>query len=170
MPVEIQKVPQVEKSLPETVRKITGLYLMDKQKIFVGEKGKEQRNELWRSAASEFSEFSGKITELDEVMKDVDVKKKKFPELTRYSQLFFGHTGQGSVKDFLGDIWCSRVIPSEDFSEIMIPGTQLAKNMLGEMGIETTLCGNPVKKITLELAMSSFLMGNLKIKSAPQKK
>lgn len=167
MPLEIQQITQAEKSLPEAVGKIADLY----KKVFLNtEEGRKQRDELWHSAALELSEYSGKITELGEVMKVVDAKSKEFPGIKRYAQLFFGHVKEESAKDFLGDIWCSRITIPDDHDKVMYTGGKEARNMIGEMGIETSICCRPNKNITLELAISSFLQGKLQPKSTPQPK
>ncbi len=167
MPLEIQQVPQVEKSFPEAVGKIADLY----KKVFLDtEEGRKQRDERWRSAALESSVCSDQITELGEVMKVVDIKRKEFPDIKKYAELFFGQVKEEPARNFLRDIWWSRIAIPDDHDKVIYTGGKVARNIFGDMGIELSTCGKPLKKITLELAISSFLQGKLQPKPTLQPK
>lgn len=163
-PTEAKKPPY------EAIHKIIGLYLLNNREIFSGEKGEKLRDGLWRDAASEFTDFSDKITELGKTLKDSNLKKKKFPDITKDTRFYFVNVEQGLARDFLGDILLTRITPSGKY---MDTGYTEAREMTSEITgtrTEKPLCSMQFRKTTIEQAISSVLQRKLKLKSTPQPK
>jgi len=167
--LEIRSKPisEVQKPPDEVISKIAELYSSDMNKVYSKE-AEEERNKEWDSVAKKFSDYSGIIKELGKVIIEVNKKKKEFPQITEYVQNFFGDVGEG--RDFLGDLWCSRIAPSADPIEIIVNGGKEARNMFGEMGIPRSICGKTLEKVTFEKAVSLVLQGKPKLKPTPQPK
>lgn len=158
-------IPEAKEPSPEVISKIVDLYLFDNKTEYLDKEVEEERDGRWSAAAKEFRGYSAKITELGNALKDVARKKEEFPKTAKSTKIFFIHVGdKEEAIDFLGDVCYSRIKSSANFGEIIRTGSNESKKMLNEIGIETTICGRVVNKVTLPEAISSVLQGKLQLK------
>lgn len=148
--------------LRKAVNDVNKLYLADQSGTKPDKQSIQQRDIAWKKAAEENPAFSEKIKELDNVTKKTTEKKEKYPDITKYTKLFFGHVEEDTAKNFLEDVLCFRIDPSSDLMET---GYKEAQDMINEMGNYCRLCDAPIKKLTLKTIISSIMEGKLKLTS-----
>lgn len=169
---ENQPRPEAQVMLPQAVNDVVKLYL-DYQSG-AGARSIKERDNSWKQTAKQNPAFSEKITELGEALKEANKKKKEHSDIaiTKYPELFFKNVPDEQVKEFLVNIWCSRITVPDNPNLLMGIGYAVADDMRREMTKKDNN-GNFCTiqpKVSLAEVMGSVLQGKLKLTHQPKQR
>lgn len=151
-----------EENLNAAVEKVVDLYLGDKIKL-LGPAWQEKKDEIikvWKNAASEYGDFSGRIEKLGEVLVAAYTTESEYPKgIIPVLKLNFDQVEDPMAGELLSYLLLARIIESPGHIDYSKDAAAEAEEMRSEL--EDNQIG--LKKITLDGVFKAVLSGKLKL-------